>query len=85
MFFALFLNDFNAHIEEFSQGVLVDNLHIHSLLYADDLVLISSDRKVLQFQLNTLDNFSKILKMEVNMDKKKVMVLTLFQDAFIVN
>ena len=73
--FALFLNDLNTHIKASSQGVLVDGERIHSLLYADDLVLIARDRKDLQAQLNALDNFSTALKIEVNMDKTKVMVL----------
>ena len=72
---ALFSNDLNNHIKASSQGVLVDGERIYSLLYADDLVLIARDQKDLQAQLNALDNFSKALKIEVNMDKTKVMVL----------
>ena len=56
-----------------SQGVLVDDIHVHSLLYADDLVLQAKDREDLQSQLDALDQYSKSLKMEVNMDKTKVM------------
>ena len=56
-------------------GVLVDDIPIHSLLYADDLVLLGKDRKDLQSQLDELDKFSKSLKMEVNMNKTKVMLI----------
>ena len=73
--FALYLNELNDHIKAFSQGILVDNLYVHSLLYADDLVLIAKDEKDLQSQLDALDSFSKSLKMEVNLDKTKVMIL----------
>ena len=73
--FALYLNDLNRQIKESSQGVLVDDISINSLLYADDLVLIAKDRKDLQSQLDTLDKFSKSLKMEVNLDKTKVMLI----------
>ena len=73
--FALYLNDLNRHIKVSSQGVLVDDTPVHSLLYADDLVLIVKDRIDLQAQLNALDRFSRSLKMEVNMDKSKVMVM----------
>ena len=73
--FALYLNDLNRHITASSQGVLVDDIAIHSLLYADDLVLLGKDRKDLQSQLDALDKFSKSLKVEVNMDKTKVMLI----------
>ena len=59
---ALYLNDLNRQIKESSQGVLVDDISINSLLYADDLVLIAKDRKDLQSQLDTLDKFSKSIK-----------------------
>ena len=73
--FALYLNDLNRQIKESSQGVMVDDISIHSLLYADDLVLLAKNRKDLQSQLDTLDKFSKSLKMEVNLDKTKVMLI----------
>ncbi len=73
--FALYLNDLNNHIQATSQGIVVENSRIHSLLYADDLVLIARDKKDLQSQLDALDSFSKSLKMEVNMDKTKVMIV----------
>ena len=73
--FALYLNDLNRHIKACSQGVLVDDIPIHSLLYADDLVLLGKDRKDLQSQLDELDKFSKSLKMEVNMNKTKIMLI----------
>ena len=73
--FALYLNDLNSHIMESSQGVMVDDIPVHSLLYSDDLVLIAKDRKDLQSQLDALDTFSQSLKMEVNLDKTKVMLI----------
>ena len=73
--FALYLNDLNRQVKESSQGVLVDDISIHSLLYADDLGLIAKDRKDLQSQLHTLDKFSNSLKMEVNLDKTKVILI----------
>ena len=73
--FALYLHDLNRQIKESSQGVMVDDISIHSFLYADDLVLLAKNRKDLQSQLDTLDKFSKSLKMEVNLDKTKVMFI----------
>ena len=53
----------------------MDDTPIHSLLYADDLVLIAKERIDFQAQLNALDRFSRSLKMEVNMGKSKVIVM----------
>ena len=50
--FALYLNDLNRHIKVSSQRVLVDDTPVHSLLYANDLVLIAKDRIDLQAQMN---------------------------------
>ena len=73
--FALYLNDLNRHIKVSSQGVLLDDIPVHSLLYADDLVLIAKNRKNLQSQFDALDRCSRSLKMKVNMDKSKVMLI----------
>ena len=54
---------------------MVDYLPVHSILYADDPHLIARDRKDLQSQLDTLDKFSKTIKIEVNIDKIKVLLL----------
>ncbi len=75
IFFALFLNDLNKHIRMSSDGILLGDTSVHTLLYADDLVLIGKDAKDLQKQLDALDNFTKLLNMEVNLGKTKVMVL----------
>ena len=73
--FALCLNDLNHRIRASFQGVMVDDIPVHSLLYADDLVLIARDRKDLHSQLKALDKFSKSLKMDMNMVKAKIMII----------
>ena len=73
--FALYLNDLNSHIMESSQGVMVDDIPVHSLLYADNLVLKAKDRNDLQSQLDALDTCPKYRKMEVTLDKTKVMLI----------
>ena len=54
---------------------MVDDLPVHQHLYADDLVWIAKDRKDLQSQLDALEKFSKSLKVEVNMEKTRVMLI----------
>ena len=75
LLFALFLNDLNNYISTSSVGVKIGEDSIHSLLYADDLVLIARDPVDLQSQLNALQQFINSLKMEVNISKTKIMVL----------
>ena len=72
--FALYSNDLNHYIKVSSHEVLVDDIPVHSLLYAEDLVLLAQDRENLPSQLDTLDTHSKSLKMEVNLDKTRVML-----------
>ena len=47
---------------------------ICSLLFADDIVLVSSTPSGLQNQINSLEKASKSLGLTVNLDKTKVMV-----------
>ena len=46
---------------------------ICSLLFADDIVLVSSTPSGLQNQINSLEKASKSLGLTVNLDKTKVM------------
>ena len=75
LLFALFLNDLHNKLREESEGVDLGDESIHSLLYADDLILIARNPKDLQAQLDVLERFTNSINMEVNMGKTKVMVL----------
>ena len=46
---------------------------ICSLLFADDIVLVSSTPSGLQNQINNLEKASKSLRLTINLDKTKVM------------
>ena len=73
--FALFLNDLSSRIAESSAGVPFGDDTIHTLLYADDLVLLATSPADLQSQLDELHSFTSSVNMEVNMDKTKIMLL----------
>ena len=75
LLFALFLNDLNTKIREASLGVNVGTETINTLLYADDLILLAENKKDMQLQLDELDKYVKSVKMKVNLDKTKIMVL----------
>jgi hypothetical protein len=46
---------------------------IHTVKYADDLVLLAKEGKVLQDMIDTLIEIGKCYGMEINMEKTKVM------------
>jgi hypothetical protein len=54
--------------------LLPGNPEIFLLLFADDIVLLSSTPAGLQHQINNLERASKDLNLEVNLDKTKIMV-----------
>ena len=49
------------------------SISIDLLMYADDIVLFSSNSEGLNRQLNTLDHFCRLIKLEVN-NKNKVCI-----------
>ena len=60
-------------------GACLAVLAIQTLLYADDIVLISASLEGLQRHLNTLKIFCTNKGLSSNMDKSKVMVLNTTQ------
>ena len=75
MLFALFLND----LEDFSKvnganGIYLWDVHIFSLLYADDLILIATNEHDLKLQMHLLEQYAEKCKMDINAKKTKVMV-----------
>ena len=54
--------------------ILPDGTKLNSLLYADDLIILSRSKHGLQNCLNTLNHFCKSWKLDVNLKKTKVMI-----------
>ena len=52
----------------------LDKQPIECVMYADDLVLLSTSESGLQKSLNGLNKFCKDWKLSVNIDKTKIMV-----------
>jgi len=83
--FSLFLNDLEQYlINKDNNGInlseytndtdLLPLLKILVLLYADDTVLIANDHLSLQKSLNDFMEFCTQWKLEVNMEKTKVII-----------
>ena len=72
--FNIFINDLPNMFDEADDQVELDNLKISTLLYADDLMLISKSKPGLQRCLDKLSTYCKINCLTVNLKKTKVVV-----------
>ena len=73
--FNIFVNGIVETLQdENSDPVLIGNTSINTLLYADDLVLLSSSPQGLQNCLENLSVFCASWKLEVNISKSKALI-----------
>lgn len=56
------------------EPVHVKNLNVNSLLYADDIVILSESKSGLQTSLDFLYNYCSNWKIQINDDKSKIMI-----------
>jgi hypothetical protein len=77
LLFNLYINELPKLFEETISDpfILPNSTTISSLLYADDLVILSRSNTGLQNCLDTLHNWSEKWLLEVNLKKTKVMIL----------
>ena len=77
LLFNLYLNDLPFLLDNTSHSdplVLPNGVKLNSLLYADDLILLSRSQQGLQNCLNKLQSFCDDWKMTVNLKKTKTMI-----------
>ena len=67
--FSLYLNDLNDCFDISCDPVVIDTTKISSLLYADDIVLLSNTAEGLQNALNKLGNFCETWNLKINISK----------------
>jgi hypothetical protein len=71
--FNLYINDLVDTLDECNMGVKLSNeIHVTSLLYADDLAVISDSEENMQHLLNALDLWCRKWRMVVNIVKTKI-------------
>jgi hypothetical protein len=77
LLFNLYINELPKLFEETISDpfILPNSTTISSLLYADDLVILSRSKTGLQNFLDTLHNWSQRWLLEVKLKKTKVMIL----------
>jgi hypothetical protein len=71
LIYSLYVNDLNDHLES---GIKVAGLNIKVLLYADDVVMVSDNRLMLQKMINQLETYNDTWNLTLNMEKSKIMV-----------
>ena len=73
--FSMYLNDIEEHfITHGFKGFEVGMLKLFLLLYADDIVIFSENEEGLQNGLNLLEQYCDKWKLQVNVNKTKVMI-----------
>ena len=71
--FSLYINDLPDLFNSECYPVCINNSPLSSLLYADDLVLISESAEGLQNCIDKLDNYCEKWNLTINLDKTKIM------------
>ncbi len=73
--FNIFINELAEQLEQSTDpGLTLQDQNIKLLLYADDLVLLSSPPQGLQQHLDLLDNYCQNWALAVNLKKTNIMV-----------
>ena len=74
LLFNIFINDLCDSFDEDCKPVFIEDIGINCLLYADDLLIISETEKGLQNCISILEQYCSRWKLEVNLDKTKVII-----------
>ena len=75
LLFSLFINDLVDDIKALNtKGCKLFDSYIHSLLYADDLILLAESKEELQVKIDELGKFSSKWGLVVGLPETKVMI-----------
>lgn len=75
LLFSLFISDLESHLSANTAGsIRLANRNVQLLLFADDLALLADSHKGLQDSINILSEFCQTWKLNINIDKTKVVV-----------
>ena len=72
--FNLFINKISSIFDETCSPVKINNVNLSSLLWADDLMLVSQTSTGLQNAINKMNTFYQSLDLKINIKKTKVIV-----------
>ena len=74
--FNLYINDLPQHLNNLdgTDQITIGNSNINCLMYADELLLLSTSHSGLQKCINGIKEYSDKWKMEVNLNKTKTLI-----------
>ena len=72
LLFNIYINDLSASL--YSDPVCLENSYFNSLLFADDIVIVSNSKNGLQNSLDKLHDYCVTWKLNVNINKTKVII-----------
>jgi len=72
--FNLYINDLPDIIDEECQSPSLGGVNVKALMYADDIILMSTSPVGLQRSLDRLETYVKKWKLKINVDKSKIMI-----------
>jgi hypothetical protein len=76
LLFNIFINDIAEKVKENEDGVRMGEVGLSILLFADDMVLMAEDQECLGRMVRKVQEFCEAWRLEVNVDKTKVMVVS---------
>lgn len=71
--FKIFINELPKYLEKSSDPVILNDKPIHCLMYADDIILVSTSAPGLQEKIGILGKFCDDWGLTVNIQKTKIM------------
>ena len=72
--FKIFINDLPQYLNSTCDPIALDDKHVHCLMYADDVVLLSTSAIGLQQKLDQLQKFCHDWCLNININKTKIIV-----------
>jgi len=72
--FKIFVNDLPDYLQDTPDPIFANTRPVHCLMYADDIILLSSSAQGLQQKLNRLNEYCKDWCLNINTDKTKVLI-----------
>ena len=73
LLFNLYVNDLHKAIADTGKGIMIDDMKISMLMYADDVVLMAESENDLQVMLNSLSNWCTQWKLLINRAKSGIL------------
>ena len=77
LLFNIYINDLPAHISKgIKDSVTIEDTSLNSLMFADDLVLISNSNTDLQRSIDNLSTYCKKWDLKINLKKTKILTFS---------